>query len=126
MRLVSSLCALVVIVAACSSSNAECVAIVDDAIGVFQELISTVDELDLAETAAAGDGVVIPGLAEIEARADALQVEADGAGCSDETLRELLTERIVRLEARTVFGQAVIEGIRQEGLFGGSPAGGTP
>ncbi len=55
---------------------------------------------------------------EIEQRADALQAEAEGHGCDDTELRELLTERIGRLEARTVFGQAVIEGIRQEGLFG--------
>ena len=59
----------------------------------------------------------IPGIAEIEQQADDLQIEADAAGCDDAELRELLTERIGRLEARTVFGQAVIEGIRREGLF---------
>jgi len=55
---------------------------------------------------------------DMERRADALQAEAERDGCDDAELRELLTERIGRLEARTVFGQAVIEGIRQEGLFG--------
>lgn len=103
---------------ACSGSGSQCVAIVDDAIGVFQELIDAVDELDLTAAAEGGDSFVVPGLDAIEARAGSLQSDADAAGCGDDELRDLLDERIVRLEARTVFGQAVIEGIRQEGLFG--------
>jgi hypothetical protein len=97
--------------------NARCVDIVDDAIGVFQELIAAVDELDLAEAAAAGEEFTMPGMDDMERRADTLQDEAEAAGCDDDELRQLLTERVGRLEARTVFGQAVIEGIRQEGLF---------
>lgn len=118
MRFVRLLAALTVVVAACGSgTSARCAVIVDDAIDVFQELISAVDDLDPAEMTATGDGFDIPGLDEIERRADALQEAADAEGCDDAELRELLTERLSRLEARTVFGQAVIEGIRQEGLF---------
>ena len=117
MRLTTALVPLTVALAACGSGDARCVEIVDDAIGVFQELVSAVDELDLSEVAAAGDDFDFPGLDAIEARAGALQIEAGREGCDDELLRDLLTERIGRLEARTVFGQAVIEGIRREGLF---------
>ena len=85
---------------------------------LYQELITTVDGLDLGDAAAGTDDFVIPGIDDIEARADILQAEAEEAGCDDGELRELLTERIVRLKARTVFGQAVVEGIRREGLFG--------
>ena len=110
--------ALSLAVAGCGfGGDSRCVEIVDDAIEVFQDLIATIDELDLVEAAAAGDDFAVPGLAEIERRADQLQAEAGAAGCQDAELRELLTDRIGRLEARTVFGQAVIEGIRQEGLF---------
>lgn len=110
--------AVVFAAAACSTGDdARCVEIVDDAVSVFQDLISSVDELDLAEMAASSDDFVIPGLADMERRADLLQSEADAAGCDDAELRELLTDRIGTLEAKTVFGQAVIEGIRQEGLF---------
>ena len=118
MRYFVPIIALTLAVAGCGrDGDARCVEIVDDAIDVFQDLIAAVDELDLVETAAAGDDFVIPGLADVEGRADELQTAADAAGCDDAELRELLTERISRLEARTVFGQAVIEGIRQEGLF---------
>jgi predicted membrane GTPase involved in stress response len=105
-------------VVACSDGpGARCGDIVDDAVDVFQELISAVDDLDLAEAAAAGEDFAMPGIDDMERRADVLQSEAEAAGCDDQDLRQLLTERISRLEARTVFGQAVIEGIRQEGLF---------
>ena len=119
LRRFASIIAFSLAVAGCGFGNdSRCVEIVDDAIDVFQALIATVDELDFAEAAAAGDDFILPGLAEIERRADEIQAEAGAAGCSDAELRELLTERIGSLEARTVFGQAVIEGIRQEGLFG--------
>lgn len=118
MRRFASIIALSLAVAGCGfAADSRCVKIVDDAIEVFQDLIATIDELDLVEAAGAGDDFTVPGLAEIERRADRLQAEAGAAGCNDAELRELLTERIGRLEARTVFGQAVIEGIRQEGLF---------
>jgi hypothetical protein len=108
---------LVAALAACTGgASTQCVAIVDDAVDVFQDLISTVDDLDLSE-AASDSGFTIPGIDQIDRRADILQADAIAARCDDAELRDLLTERIVRLEARTVFGQAVIEGIRQEGLF---------
>ena len=104
--------------ACASGSSARCAAIVDDAVAVFQALVDSVDELDLEDLAAEGDEFVIPGLEGMEQDADRLQREAVAEGCDDDELRELLTDGIDRLEARTVFGQAVIEGIRQEGLFG--------
>ncbi len=100
--------------------------IADDAIELFQQLVTTVDELDLAGDLESGRSLEFPDVGELEAEADALQVRADDAGCDDDELRELLSERVVRLEARTVFGQAVIEAIRQEGLFGEDLFGGTP
>ena len=93
-----------------------CVEITDDAIALYQELISTVDELSLSEAIAGGEGFAIPGEDDMDRRADALQTEAAAAACTDAEIRRLLSERIVRLEARTVFGQALIEAIRQEGL----------
>ena len=118
LRRLSFTISLVVAFTACSGADARCAAIVDGAIDVYQELITTVDGLDLGDAAAGTDDFVIPGIDDIEARADILQAEAEEAGCDDGELRELLTERIVRLKARTVFGQAVVEGIRREGLFG--------
>ena len=115
---VAFLLALLITTGACSSVDPRCAEIIGDAVDVFQELISSVDELDLSDIAAAGPEFAIPGMDDMERRADALQAEAERHGCDDAELRELLTERIGRLEARTVFGQAVIEGIRQEGLFG--------
>lgn len=117
MRLVISMLVLVSLAPACSGGDSACVTIADDAIEVFQDLIDEIDELDLAEAAAAGDDFTFPGLSEMERRADELQSDLEEAGCDDAELRDLLTERIGRLEARTVFGQAVIEGIRREGLF---------
>ena len=112
------LVALSLVCTACSGgADTRCVGIVDAAIDVYQELVSTVDELDLTEVSEGAAEFAIPRIAEIEQQADDLQIEADAAGCDDAELRELLTERIGRLEARTVFGQAVIEGIRREGLF---------
>ena len=109
--------ALFLVTAACSGGpSSQCVAIVDDAMAVFQDLISAVDGLDLAESGSLEE-FAVPGIDRIEARAEAVQAEADTAGCDDADLRDLLAERVVRLEARTVFGQAIIEGIRQEGLF---------
>jgi len=115
-RLVAAFLVLGLASVACGGGNARCVEIVDEAIDVFQDLITTVDGLDLAD-AASDAQFVIPGIDQIEARADLLQAEAAREGCDDAELRDLLTERVVRLEARTVFGQAVIEGIRQEGLL---------
>lgn len=114
-RLVAAFLVLALASVACGG-DARCVEIIDEAIDVFQDLINTVDGLDLAE-AASDAQFVIPGIDQIETRADLLQAEAAREGCDDAELRDLLTERVVRLEARTVFGQAVIEGIRQEGLF---------
>tara|TARA_B100001123_G_C14447571_1_gene685214 strand:+ start:83 stop:505 length:423 start_codon:yes stop_codon:yes gene_type:complete len=117
-RFLSFLSALTLSIAACGTSESSCISIADKAIVLFQELITTVDALDLVEAAESGENFIIPGLDSIENRAALLQDESNREGCSDEELRELLTERIVRLDARTVFGQALIEGIRQEGLFG--------
>lgn len=117
MRLLISIVIPVLIAASCGGGGSRCVEIVNDTVDVFQSLIDRVDELDLSDAAAAGDDFSFPGLADIERRADELQDEADTAGCDDDELKRLLSERIGRLEARTVFGQAVIEGIRQEGLF---------
>ena len=112
------LVAILLVFGACGGgADAQCVAIVDEAIDVFQDLISTVDALDLVEVSTGGEEFAIPGIDEMDRRADALQADAQTRGCEDAELRELLTERISRLEARTVFGQAVIEGIRREGLF---------
>ncbi len=116
MRRLLEILAFLLVVAACDGgAKARCVEVTDDAIAVYQELISTVDEMSLAEAIAAGEGFAIPGQEEMERRADALQTEADAAGCEDAELRRLLSERIIRLEARTVFGQALIEAIRQGG-----------
>lgn len=117
MRPIAVIAATSLLLAACSGSGSACADIADDAIGVFQEVVTAVDDLDLAESGAGAD-FEIPGMPAIEEKAARLQSDADAAGCSDEELRDLLTERLVRLEARTVFGQAVIEAIRQEGLFG--------
>ena len=118
---VSTLAFLIALTACGGGADARCAEVVDDAMDVFQELISAVDELDLADladVADSGGNFAIPGIEDMERRADRLQSEAAAAGCDDEELRGLLSERVGSLEARTVFGQAVIEGIRQQGLFG--------
>jgi hypothetical protein len=102
---------------ACGASDGTCTELSNDAIVLYQEFITTIDELDLASAVASEEGFSIPGQEGLEARADELEVEADAAGCGDEELRQLIAERFDRLEARTVFGQAVLDQIRREGLF---------
>jgi hypothetical protein len=118
LRRLLQLFALLLVGTACSGAdNGRCVELSNDAIDLYQEFITAVDEFDLAGAVASEEGMVIPGQGALESRADKLQVEADATGCEDQELRQLIAERFVRLEARTVFGQAVLDEIRREGLF---------
>ena len=92
--------------------------IADDAIDMFQDMITAVDDLELGASSEAGRSLDLPPMDDIDARASALQARAVEQGCGDEELTELMSDRLVRLRARTVFGQALIESLRQEGLVG--------
>ena len=104
-------------VAACSSSNdeASCAEVADEAIAVIQDFVDEVSALSVDEIFAAGENV--PGVDDFEARGEALQQQADDAGCSDEEMQSLINQRLGDLESDSEFGQLIIDGIRSEGFF---------
>lgn len=110
--------AVALVVAACSSADdeANCAEIADEAIAVIQDFVDEVSALSVDELFSAGESV--PGIEDFEARGEALQQEANDAGCSDEEMQRLLNQRTDNLESESEFGQLIIDGIQQEGFFG--------
>ena len=110
--------AVVLVVAACSSSDGEasCGEIADEAIAVIQDFVDEVSALSVDEIFSAGENV--PGIDDFEARGETLQQEANDAGCSDEEMQRLLNARVGSLESDSEFGQLIFDGIQQEGFFG--------
>lgn len=85
---------LALIAPACGGGGASCADIVDDGIVLFQDVIDGLDGLDLADVQADpfenGD---------FERRSDDLDKRTAEAGCTDEELTELFTERAADLSA---------------------------
>ena len=86
--------ALALVASACSGGGASCSDIVDDGIALFQDVIDDLDGLDLAdvqEDPFATD--------DFDSRSEDLEKRTTEAGCTDEELTELFTERVGDLSA---------------------------
>ncbi len=101
----------------CGGTGANCGPIADEGIELLQDFIDEFDQLTPDEAAAAA--VDPEFLADIEERADEIDAKADAEGCSEEQITELLLERADGLEARTEFGQLLLDVILDEAFFSG-------
>jgi hypothetical protein len=111
------LAALGLIATACGGddSAASCEGIADDAIQVIQDVIDELDEMTLEEIAAMEEEP--EALADMEARADELQAQANELGCSDEEMTELLNARVGNLRAEGFFGELLVSELESGGFF---------
>jgi len=110
--------ALGLVAASCGGDSAagSCDAIADDAIDVFQVVITELDAMSLDDLSALGDedpAVIV----EMEQKMDDLQAQADDLGCSDAEIEELLDERVGDLTADGVFGELMIAELESGGFF---------
>jgi hypothetical protein len=94
--------------AGCSTgSTAECAAIADDAIVLLQGFV---DEVDALNEAGEGERVFDPEfVARLEDDAAALDDRSASAGCTEQQMADLLSERSDLLTATTSGGQAMVE-----------------
>jgi hypothetical protein len=87
-------------------SLGSCAEVADAAVGVIQD---SIDALDAAESGAEPDAEEIAVLEDLGNR---LEDRARDLGCADDEMTALMIERADLLEADSVMGQAIIEGLR--------------
>lgn len=85
---------LALVASACGGGSASCTDIVDDGIALFQDVIDGLDGLDIANIQ--DDPFETE---DFERRSDELDERTTEAGCTDEELTELFTERVGDLSA---------------------------
>jgi len=94
------------------SSLGTCEAVADAAVVVIQ------DSIDLMDAAATGAEPALDEIAALEGLGRDLEERARALGCGDEEMTALMIERADHLEAGSVLGQSIIEGLRAgEGGF---------
>ena len=97
------------------SAGGSCESVADDAIDVIQDVIDEMDTLTLEELGAMEEEP--QALADMEARAEDLQDEANELGCSDATMEGLLEDRVGNLTAEGFFGELLVEELEGGGFF---------
>ena len=93
-KLVLFLVALALVAAGCGGGSSSCSDIVDDGIDLFQDVIDELDGIDIADMQ--DDPFETE---DFEQRTDDLDRRTTEAGCANEELTELFTERIGDLTA---------------------------
>lgn len=114
---------VLLVVPACSSGDSapadpasidSCTGIAEAGIDLVQDTLDVIDSLSAEELAALGSSETPPpALAAIEATGEELQARADVLGCTPEQLAGMMSEMAGDLNSDTVFGQFLIESIRQ-------------
>lgn len=92
-----------------------CEGVADEFIVIMQDVI---DELDAMSLDDLGATETPPAIDDLEQRGDALQTKADGLGCSDAEMEELINARVGNLTSDGILGQFLIEEAEDGGLFG--------
>jgi len=105
------------LLAGCSTGvGGGCDAIADEGLVLLQEFIDEVDGMTAEELAGAVRDDSF--LGDLETRADELDAQAGSAGCSEEDMARLLSERASTLSAETELGQTYVDLIIQDEFFG--------
>lgn len=108
-------------VAACGDDDASadpaslssCDAVADASIDLLQETLDVIDSLSAEELVALGESDEPPAaLADVETRGNALEERATTLGCTDEQMTSLMIARVDQLDSESIFGQFLIESIR--------------
>lgn len=115
-RVAAIAAALLVVVAGCGGSESSCADIATDAVNMVQDVVDDVDAMSQDDLASLGTSGLFD---EFTVEAAALDERAAGAGCSDQDMTELVTEKAQDLTAETEFGQLFIDSIRSGQIFEG-------
>jgi hypothetical protein len=86
---------MALVLTACGGSDSSCSGIADDAIALFQEGIDKLDGLSLSDL----ESLNTDPFADLEVRSADLEQRQIDAGCADEEMTELLSEKMGDLEA---------------------------
>lgn len=116
-RLFVLIAALGLVAASCGgdSGGGSCEAVADEAIEIFQEVIDEFDEMSIDEL---GELEEEPqAVTDMEKKFEDLESQASDLGCSDAEMEELFAARIGNLESDGLFGQFMIEGLQESGVF---------
>lgn len=91
-----------------------CEGVADEFIEIFQEVIDELDSLSLD----ALDGDEPPAIADLEQRSLDLEAKADGLGCTEAEMEELVAARAGNLKSDGLLGQFLISEAESGGFFG--------
>ena len=116
-RLFVLIAVLGLMAAACGgdSGGGSCEAVADEAIEIFQEVIDEFDDLSLEELGELDEEP--QAIADMDKKFEDLESQASDLGCSDAEMEELFAARIGNLTSDGLFGQFMIEGLEESGVF---------
>lgn len=113
------LAVLGLLAASCGGDDAggdSCEGVADELIEIMQEVI---DELDAMSIEDLGSADTPPALDDLEQKGDTLQAKADSLNCSNAEMEELVTARAGNLKSDGLFGQLLIDEVKNGGFFDG-------
>ena len=95
------------------SGGDSCEGVADEAVALIQGVLDEIGDASLEDVATLDESI----FADLDEQGPALEVKATELGCSDETMEELLRDRASSLTADGPFGQLMVEGFQEEGIF---------
>jgi len=115
-RFLVTLAVFGLVVAACGGGTASCEDVADETIDLVQGVIDEVDQMSPEDLAAMGEEQP-EFMNDFEQQSEELRQDAEDAGCTDEQLAELFSERASSLTAESEFGQLFVELFNSGDLF---------